>query len=114
MVFTKMDGKIKMKLCYKITAYATHQPVLISMFETLDLKNRSIIELGTGQGSTELLHHLSMDAKAILYSVDGDKEWLDRYESDFRSINHYFVHLPAEQMEQSPVADIMHPAIVFV
>jgi hypothetical protein len=103
-----------MRLIFKENAYATHQPVLIAMFSALDMRGKNVIELGVGNGSTELLHHLCYESGAYLVSADGDQAWIDMFTHRFRSPEHDFLTIPAENMEQSALAHVVHPEIVFI
>lgn len=74
-----------MKLTFKNNDHCTHQPVLIATVRHLSIES-NVLELGTGIGSTELLHMLCKD-KHNLMSVDHDSEWLNRYEQQFECSN---------------------------
>ena len=56
---------------YKKNAYASHQPIVrhvLSLIEDLP-----ILELGSGDGSTTLIHELSQNFKI---TVDSDEGWI--------------------------------------
>jgi hypothetical protein len=86
-----------MKLVHKLNAFATHQPVLIEIFKHLS-KEGSVLELGSGLGSTELLHNLCLKDNRKLVTVDDSEEWLQKYENQFTSPNHKYKLLPIENI----------------
>jgi hypothetical protein len=63
-------------ITYKVNEYATHQPFLWHFLKKTD---KPILELGSGYGSTPLLHAYSAKHKIPLYTLDHDKEWLSRF-----------------------------------
>lgn len=93
-----------MKLSYKHNTYSTHQPILIETIKRLSVGS-NILELGTGEGSTELLNILSRDTHYVL-SVDHDEEWINKYKEKFRynSIlsEHEFKKLSFDQILKDP------------
>ena len=86
-----------MKLIHKTNAFATHQPVLIELFNHLS-KDGAVLELGSGLGSTELLHNLCLKDNRSLLTVDDSEEWLQKYEHQFTSSNHKYKLLPIESI----------------
>lgn len=86
-----------MKLIHKTNAFATHQPVLIELINRLS-KNGAVLELGSGLGSTELLHNLCLKDNRPLLTVDDSQEWLQKYETQFKSPNHKYKLLPIENI----------------
>ena len=65
-------------LTYKTNEYATHQPFLWHM---LHKTFKPILELGSGYGSTPLLHAYSAKHGIPLYTLDHDADWLSRFSS---------------------------------
>tara|TARA_R110000824_G_scaffold218435_4_gene405093 strand:+ start:2716 stop:3306 length:591 start_codon:yes stop_codon:yes gene_type:complete len=61
---------------YKTNAYATHQPVLE---EILKLNDKPILELGCGEGSTEMISYYSKLKSLKSLSIEKDKSWMDKY-----------------------------------
>ncbi len=68
----------KKYLTHKINEYATHQPFL---WHILKKTSKPILELGSGYGSTPLLHAYSAKHGIPLYTLDHDAEWLSRFSS---------------------------------
>lgn len=79
-----------MKLIHRINAFATHQPVLVDIYRKLS-KEGAILELGSGLGSTELLHRLCLKDNRKLITVDDSAEWLSKYNETFCSKNHSYI-----------------------
>ena len=63
-------------LTYKVNEYATHQPFL---WHYLKKTTKPILELGSGYGSTPLLHAYSAHHNIPLYTLDHDTAWLSRF-----------------------------------
>ena len=53
--------------------YYTHQPVLHTL---LSKTSGSILELGCGEGSTELIHKFSEKYNRRVVSIESNKQWL--------------------------------------
>jgi len=64
--------------------FATHQPVLKKNLSILD-KNKPILELGCGHGSTPLLHDFSTSHQVEIYIFDNNEEWLNIISSQYKS-----------------------------
>jgi hypothetical protein len=56
--------------------YATHQHVLKAIVQKT---TGPIIEFGSGDGSTDVLHEMCKKNKRLLITLDDDLNWLDRY-----------------------------------
>ena len=74
---------------YKSNGYATHQLVLEKI---LEINNKPILELGCGDGSTEMISYYSNKKSLKTISVESDKLWLDKY-LHFTSNLHEFINL---------------------
>lgn len=88
-----------MKLIHRSNAFATHQPVLIELFNHLS-EEGAVLELGSGLGSTELLHKLCLKNNRPLLTVDDSQEWLSKYETDFSSLNHKYKLIAIDQIHK--------------
>lgn len=65
---------------------ASHQPVL---FEAIKKTSGSILELGAGDYSTEIIHKMAGDR--MIFTIDDHIEWIDNFrhlESDTHSFQH--------------------------
>lgn len=60
--------------------YYTHQPVLYEIAANTD---GPIIEFGSGEGSTRILHEICKKMNRTLITLDDDKGWLRRYQREF-------------------------------
>ena len=78
-----------MKLRHDENAFYTHQPVL---FAALELSNGPVLELGVGEGSTQLIHDYCMKRKRPVVSVESDEGWLKRY-THLANAYHEFFHI---------------------
>lgn len=67
---------MKVKLRHEENAYYTHQPVLLA---ALRVSSGPVLELGVGEGSTQLIHDYCMKHKRRVVSVESNKDWLKRY-----------------------------------
>ena len=72
---------------HRWNAFATHQPVL---FSALSLTSGPVLELGCGEGSTRMMHHLCLNQGRELISIDHNAHYLSFYERRFRSRTHVF------------------------
>jgi hypothetical protein len=72
---------------HRTATYATHQPVL---YEAVMRSSGPVLELGSGEGSTALLHILCGQQQRELLTLDNDPTWLGRYEARFQSPSHDF------------------------
>ena len=68
--------------------YYTHQPVLHTL---LSKTSGSILELGCGEGSTELIHKFSEKYNRRVVSIESNKQWLQPYIEKYTSPNHEFI-----------------------
>ena len=65
-------------------SYGTHlHPLLVAVLAT----NGDVVEFGMGDYSTPLLHEVCNYQKRMLYSMETDKQWFDKWQ-DFHTINH--------------------------
>ena len=56
--------------------FATHQPVLC---EALARSSGPVLELGSGEGSTQLMHRVCSENRRYVLTLDNNPEWLNRY-----------------------------------
>ena len=68
-------------------AYFTHQPALL---KALEISTGPVLELGCGDGSTELLHRYCKKHNRELISVESDYAWMSPYIAKFHSPHHKF------------------------
>jgi len=62
-----------------VQSWCSHRPLLQIALELTKQSNKPILELGCGYGSTEQLHKYIETDNRKLYSLDTNKEWLDKY-----------------------------------
>lgn len=79
-----------MKLIHKTDAFSTHQPVLIEVIKNLPSRSK-ILELGSGRGSTELIHKLALKYGHLVTTVDDSEEWIDKYRNAFVEEHHSYI-----------------------
>lgn len=75
------------KLRQEESAFYTHQPVL---YKALELSTGPVLELGCGEGSTELLHRYCAKHNRELVSVESDHSWMSPYIAKLHSPFHKF------------------------
>jgi hypothetical protein len=80
---------MKVKLRHEENAYYTHQPVLLA---ALRASSGPVLELGVGEGSTQIIHDYCMKYKRPVVSVESDKGWLKRY-THLANAYHEFFHI---------------------
>lgn len=98
-----------MKLIHRNNEYATHQPVLI---EAVRRTTGPVLELGSGAGSTPLLHHVC--AGRTLYTVDHDQTWLDRYAEEMAADWHQFLRVDLVDLLDNPIIRDSTWDVVFI
>ena len=74
-------------LTYENNAYATHQLPLVLLSE---ITNGNILELGTGDNSTPLLHSIAKSSNRKLTSVEDSKEFISKF-INLKNDNHEFI-----------------------
>jgi len=74
-------------LRHEENAFFTHQPVLLKV---LEISTGPVLELGCGDGSTELLHRYCKKHGRELISVESDYTWMSPYIAKFHSPHHKF------------------------
>jgi hypothetical protein len=75
-------------LKHNLNPYYTHQPVLYEML----LKTKGpILELGCGEGSTELIDIISKKQNRKVVTVESDSEWMSKYKLKYENKNHNFI-----------------------
>ena len=77
------------KLKHNLDANYTHQPVLEKL---LSITTGPILELGCGEGSTELIHQYSLLHNRKTVSVESSEIWLEKYKEKYTNQNHEFIH----------------------
>lgn len=68
---------LKPRFDYRTNQYSTHQPVLWHYAKKV--KQKPILELGSGFGSTPLLHTHCQEHGLNLWTADGDLLWLKKF-----------------------------------
>lgn len=63
---------------YKSNEFATHQPVLWTYLHETE---GPVLELGSGYGSTILLHIYCQEMNRLLFTVDDNPAWLNKFAS---------------------------------
>ena len=74
-------------LRHEENAFYTHQPALL---KALEISTGPVLELGCGDGSTELLHKYCKKHNRELISVESDYDWMSPYIEKFNSTDHKF------------------------
>lgn len=74
------------KLSNEETVYATHQPYLITAIEN---STGNVLELGVGEYSTDLIHHILVNTDRKIVSIEDNFDWIEKY-SHNKSDNHSF------------------------
>jgi len=77
-----------MKLRHSENEYFTHQPVL---YAAMMNSSGPVLELGCGEGSTPLLHELCEQQGRRLITIDNNREWFDKYHSEYATERHQFI-----------------------
>ncbi|MDR3645995.1 MAG: hypothetical protein P4L22_00455 [Candidatus Babeliales bacterium] len=70
----------KVEFSHRSNNFSTHQPVL---YEIANATTGAIIEFGSGQGSTDLLHAICKKTKRLLVTIDDDLNWLNLYRQKY-------------------------------
>lgn len=70
---------------------ATHQPVL---YEAVMRTAGPVLELGCGEGSTPLLHHVCLPQQRMLFTIDNNEPCLARYSNLMAGDAHRFMLVP--------------------
>jgi hypothetical protein len=94
--------------------YFTHQPVLHTL---LSKTNGSILELGCGEGSTELIHKFSEKYNRKVVSIESDKQWAQRYIEKYTTNNHEFIVVEHSIDSWNKITDTMsnqHWDLIFI
>ena len=77
------------RLQHEENEYFTHQPVLL---RALKLSIGPVLELGCGEGSTNLIHRYCSRHGRSIVTVEHDISWMSRYTDKFTSEQHEFIH----------------------
>ena len=59
-----------------VTGWNSYKPFL---FKALENTKGNVLELGMGEGSTQLLHDYCLNKDRMLVSIDNTKEWADKF-----------------------------------
>ena len=62
------------------------------MEKLLSITTGPILELGCGEGSTELIHQYSLLHNRKTVSVESSEIWLEKYKEKYTNQNHEFIH----------------------
>lgn len=90
-----------MKLDHRTNCFQTHQPVIIAALNHV-MKGKPVLELGSGMGSTPLLHVICEAQGRNLFTIDHDEEWLSKYREDLGAGFHRYRRLEFEEMLTDP------------
>jgi len=80
-MITSLSLSAQIKLVHRTNDWATHQPVLCEMAARTE---GAIIEFGTGDNSTALLHEICKATNRTLISLDDDLMWINKYKERYR------------------------------
>ena len=61
-----------------ILAYMTHRPVLKTILNLI--KDKPILELGCGKGSTDIIHNYAVLKSINVTTIESDESWLSQYD----------------------------------
>jgi hypothetical protein len=86
----KNNREIEMKytLKHNINPFYTHQPILYNM---LMQTTGPILELGCGDGSTELIHLIGQKQNRKIITVESLPDWAIKYKSKYQNNTHSFI-----------------------
>ena len=93
----------------EITSWNNHRPLLFLALEETEKGN--VIEMGCGDGSTQVLHDYCKAAKRKLISMDSNKEYIDKYE-ELKNAKHKF--LLVENWEEAVDENIKGATVVLI
>lgn len=77
------------KLRHEENEFYTHQPVLLKV---LRKSSGAVLELGCGEGSTELIHRYCEKYNREVVTVEHDHSWMSRYINNYTTEWHKFIH----------------------
>ncbi len=83
-----MKNESPYKYRHEEDAYYTHQPVLM---KALKISTGDVLELGCGDGSTELIHRFCEVHDRKIVTAESDSAWLSKYKDKFSSEKHSFI-----------------------
>lgn len=94
-----LNGKVQFN--FQNDVYGTHQPVL---YEIANMTTGPIIEFGSGNSSTDLLHEICKENKRLLITVDDDQEWLNKFQQKYLNDSewHKFFFVPGKPTTENP------------
>jgi len=78
LAFNILNAEIQLN--FKNDPYGTHQPVL---YEIANMTTGPIIEFGSGDNSTGLMHEICKKSKRLLITVDDDLEWINKFSQKY-------------------------------
>jgi hypothetical protein len=90
--------------------FGSHQNVLLKV---LGMIKNPVLELGSGEYSTELIHNELLHKNIGIVTVDHDSKWLGKYKY-LSNANHRFVRCPVNRMPSFLSADKTNWGLVFV
>lgn len=79
----------KIKLRHEENPYFTHQPVLV---KGLKQSVGPVLELGSGEGSTDLIHNYCSKHNRKVTTVENNISWMDRYKDRLKEEWHQFIY----------------------
>lgn len=93
-----------------INGWASHQPVL---FDAISRTSGPILELGAGDFSTRQIDELAIKRGLRVWTIDGYKEWLDKF-ADVRSDRHILSFLSPNGLREFFLQDSTKWGVVFI
>jgi len=93
------------------TGWGSHKFVVEHIIK--ELTNKSVLELGSGDYSTKLIHDLLNDEKSKILTVDTDYSWLEKY-LYLKNEKHDFKYFPIEEINSFFESDKNNWGLVFV
>ena len=75
---------------WNLNPYYTHQPML--RYFANQITNGKILELGSGEGSTNILHDICFENKNTLYTLDNNTQWLSKFKN-LKSDSHKIINV---------------------
>lgn len=83
------------------------------LYKALEATKGDIIEMGTGHGSTPLLHEYVLTTDRMLLSYETEKDWLSKFEHMAMENKHQFVHVCRECWDTCSAMN-SSPSVVFI
>jgi hypothetical protein len=91
--------------------FGSHKFVLEHMINILE--NKTVLELGSGDYSTKLIHDIVGGVNGKIITIDTDSNWLNRY-MDLKNDNHDLIHYDIDKLHEFFDNDTNDWGLVFV